>query len=171
MRTPKWSVSLAIHQMKTSSSSLRTSPVSNRTENPPSSPSSRSTPFTRPARRLPSFASPLPSSKNIAARQTQNHQGHRYCSDNAFISNSTPSVTVLLEHAFTTVPKRKSNALWFAMNPLHADGWRIWRCRCRATTASLGMLSEMILLRMNGVRNGYVRCLRMWQQEKKREVK
>lgn len=45
-----------------------------------------------------------------------NPEGHRYCADNAYIKNDADVPTVL-EEAFTTLPHKKSFALWFAMNP------------------------------------------------------
>ncbi|KAF2798433.1 Glucooligosaccharide oxidase [Melanomma pulvis-pyrius CBS 109.77] len=45
-----------------------------------------------------------------------NPERHRYCSDNAYIDNNS-DVASVLEEAFTTLPSRKSFALWFAMAP------------------------------------------------------
>lgn len=45
-----------------------------------------------------------------------NPEKHRYCADNAYIQNDADVPTVL-EEAFTTLPHKKSFALWFAMNP------------------------------------------------------
>ncbi|KAK9779963.1 putative FAD-binding PCMH-type domain-containing protein [Seiridium cardinale] len=45
-----------------------------------------------------------------------NPEGHRYCSENAYIENDA-DVPAVLESAFTTLPSRKSFALYFAMNP------------------------------------------------------
>lgn len=45
-----------------------------------------------------------------------NPEGHRYCSDNAYINNDA-DVPEVLKQAFTTLPHRKSFALWYAMNP------------------------------------------------------
>ncbi|KAF2684644.1 FAD binding domain protein [Lentithecium fluviatile CBS 122367] len=46
-----------------------------------------------------------------------NPEGHRYCADNAYIDNDA-DVASVLEEAFTTLPSRKSFALWFAMAPV-----------------------------------------------------
>ena len=45
-----------------------------------------------------------------------NPRNHRYCADNAYINNDA-DVTSVLEGAFTTLPHRKSFALWFSMAP------------------------------------------------------
>ena len=45
-----------------------------------------------------------------------NPLNHRYCADNAYINNDV-EVTSVLERAFTTLPHRKSFALWFSMSP------------------------------------------------------
>ncbi|KAJ5222223.1 FAD-binding domain-containing protein [Penicillium citrinum] len=45
-----------------------------------------------------------------------NPEKHRYCADNAYIDNNA-DVPGVLEEAFTTLPHRKSFALWYAMNP------------------------------------------------------
>jgi predicted kinase len=45
-----------------------------------------------------------------------NPEGHRYCSDNAYIHNDA-DVAAVLEETFTTLPTRKSFALWYAMAP------------------------------------------------------
>lgn len=45
-----------------------------------------------------------------------NPPNHRYCSDNAYVSNDA-NVTDVLEEAFTTMPHKKSQTLWFSMNP------------------------------------------------------
>lgn len=42
--------------------------------------------------------------------------GHRYCVDNAFLKNDV-DVTAILEPAFTTLPTKKSLALWTSMVP------------------------------------------------------
>ncbi|KAI0394236.1 FAD-binding domain-containing protein [Xylariaceae sp. FL0594] len=44
-------------------------------------------------------------------------EGFRYCSDNAYISNDADDVPGVLEKAFTTLPSKRSFALYFAMNP------------------------------------------------------
>ncbi|KAE8312001.1 FAD-binding domain-containing protein [Aspergillus transmontanensis] len=45
-----------------------------------------------------------------------NPERHRYCADNAYIHNDA-DVPAVLEEAFTTLPHKKSFALWFGMNP------------------------------------------------------
>lgn len=45
-----------------------------------------------------------------------NPKKHRYCAENAYIDNSA-DVTAVLEKAFSTLPHRKSFALWFSMAP------------------------------------------------------
>lgn len=45
-----------------------------------------------------------------------NPEKHRYCADNAYITDDA-DVPAVLEEAFTTLPHRKSFALWYAMNP------------------------------------------------------
>ncbi|KAJ5145417.1 hypothetical protein N7448_002809 [Penicillium atrosanguineum] len=45
-----------------------------------------------------------------------NPEKHRYCADNAYIADDA-DVPAVLEEAFTTLPHRKSFALWYAMNP------------------------------------------------------
>ncbi|OCL07153.1 FAD-binding domain-containing protein [Glonium stellatum] len=46
-----------------------------------------------------------------------NPEGHRYTADNAYIRNDA-NVAELLEEAFTTLPSRKSFALWYSMAPV-----------------------------------------------------
>jgi hypothetical protein len=46
-----------------------------------------------------------------------NPSNHRYCAENAYI-NDDVDVTAVLEKAFTTLPHRKSFALWFSMAPM-----------------------------------------------------
>jgi hypothetical protein len=51
------------------------------------------------------------------AQGIANPEGHRYTSDNAYISNDA-DVTEVLRKAFTTLPEdTKTFALWYAMNP------------------------------------------------------
>ena len=45
-----------------------------------------------------------------------NPECHRYCADNAYISNDA-DVALVLETAFTTLPHPKAFALYYAMNP------------------------------------------------------
>lgn len=46
-----------------------------------------------------------------------NPEGHRYCADNAYLSNDS-DVASVLEEAFTTLPSLKSFSLWYAMSPV-----------------------------------------------------
>lgn len=55
--------------------------------------------------------------QQYAVQCAANPLNHRYASDNAYVRNSVPSVPAVLERAFTTLPSRKSAALYFAMNP------------------------------------------------------
>ncbi|KAF2648381.1 FAD binding domain protein [Lophiostoma macrostomum CBS 122681] len=63
------------------------------------------------------FARPTSLQQEYIAQAIANPEGHRYCSDNAYIDNSADVATVL-EEAFTTLPNRKSFALWYAMAPV-----------------------------------------------------
>ncbi|KAE8453254.1 hypothetical protein EG329_011321 [Mollisiaceae sp. DMI_Dod_QoI] len=54
--------------------------------------------------------------EQYADQAAANPLNHRYCSDNAYISESC-DVTSVLETAFKTLPNRKSFALWFSMAP------------------------------------------------------
>lgn len=45
-----------------------------------------------------------------------NPEGHRYCAENAYISNDE-DVPVVLEEAFTTLPHPKAFCIYFSMNP------------------------------------------------------
>jgi hypothetical protein len=45
-----------------------------------------------------------------------NPSGHRYIAENAYINNDADVPTVL-EKVFTTLPTKKTFALWYAMNP------------------------------------------------------
>ena len=45
-----------------------------------------------------------------------NPEGHRYCAENAYISNDA-DVTAVMEAAFTTLPHPKAFCIYFAMNP------------------------------------------------------
>jgi len=49
-------------------------------------------------------------------------EGYRYCSDNAYISNDVEDVPGILEKAFTSLPSKRSFALYFAMNPISRQG-------------------------------------------------
>jgi len=68
--------------------------------------------------------------EQYASQEAANPPSHRYCSDNAYISNTLPqhkpsgssnedqvSVSSVLEKAFLTLPTRKSCALYFSMYP------------------------------------------------------
>ncbi|KIW99952.1 uncharacterized protein Z518_10880 [Rhinocladiella mackenziei CBS 650.93] len=45
-----------------------------------------------------------------------NPENHRYCAENAYISNDE-NVAAVLEEAFTTLPHPKAFSLWYSMNP------------------------------------------------------
>ncbi|KAH8776765.1 FAD binding domain protein [Diaporthe sp. PMI_573] len=51
-----------------------------------------------------------------APQALANPEGHRYCSENAYISNDA-DVPAVLERAFTTLPHRKAFALYYSMYP------------------------------------------------------
>ncbi|KAK3333085.1 FAD binding domain protein [Cercophora scortea] len=64
------------------------------------------------------FCQPTSLAAQYAAQTAANPANHRYCSDNAYIRRDDPAaVPAILEPAFTTLPSRKSCALWFSMNP------------------------------------------------------
>ncbi|KAK3401927.1 hypothetical protein B0T20DRAFT_369773 [Sordaria brevicollis] len=75
------------------------------------------------------FCQPTSLTQEYTQQLLANPLNHRYCSDNAYISNNlstpspapsssfSPSVLDVLEKAFTTLPTPKSSALWFSMNP------------------------------------------------------
>ena len=54
--------------------------------------------------------------KEYGSQAGANPEGHRYCAENAYVSNGK-DVPAVLEKGFTTLPSRKSFALYFAMNP------------------------------------------------------
>ncbi|KAL1884783.1 hypothetical protein Plec18167_002375 [Paecilomyces lecythidis] len=54
--------------------------------------------------------------KEYDAQGAANPNNHRYCAENAYISNDA-DVPAVLEEAFTTIPHKKAFALWYAMNP------------------------------------------------------
>ncbi|ORY62579.1 FAD binding domain protein [Pseudomassariella vexata] len=62
------------------------------------------------------FCDPTSLDKEYTQQAAANPQGHRYCSENAFVANDA-DVPAVLEAAFTTLPTKKSFALYFAMNP------------------------------------------------------
>lgn len=62
------------------------------------------------------FARPSSLQQEYTHQGLANPQGHRYCSDNAYINNDS-DVASVLEEAFTTLPSQKSFALWYAMAP------------------------------------------------------
>ncbi|KAH6647970.1 FAD binding domain protein [Truncatella angustata] len=62
------------------------------------------------------FCEPTSLEKHYVRQAAANPEGHRYCSENAYIENDA-DVPAVLESAFTTLPSRKSFALYFAMNP------------------------------------------------------
>jgi hypothetical protein len=62
------------------------------------------------------FAQPTSLQEQYIDQGLANPEGHRYCSDNAYIDNDA-DVAGVLEETFTTLPSRKSFSLWFAMAP------------------------------------------------------
>lgn len=59
---------------------------------------------------------PTSLAKEYADQAIANPEGHRYCTDNAYIKNGA-NVVAVMEEAFTTPPHPKAFALWFAMAP------------------------------------------------------
>ncbi len=74
--------------------------------------------------------------QEYGAQATANPQGHRYCSDNAYVGNDE-DVAAVLEAAFTTLPTRKSTALYFSMSPTSR------RARYRDNAGDGGMALSM----------------------------
>ncbi|KAF1350340.1 FAD-binding domain-containing protein [Lizonia empirigonia] len=62
------------------------------------------------------FANPTSLHEQYIEQALANPEGHRYCSDNAYIDNNS-DVAGVLEETFTTLPSRKSFSLWYAMAP------------------------------------------------------
>ncbi|KAF7521463.1 hypothetical protein G7054_g12451 [Neopestalotiopsis clavispora] len=62
------------------------------------------------------FCEPTSLAEHYIRQAAANPDGHRYCSENAYIENDA-DVPAVLESAFTTLPSKKSFALYFAMNP------------------------------------------------------
>lgn len=63
------------------------------------------------------FARPTSLPDQYAPQALANPEGHRYCSENAYIRNGEADVPSVLEEAFTTLPSRKATALYFGMAP------------------------------------------------------
>ncbi|ROV96004.1 hypothetical protein VMCG_07993 [Cytospora schulzeri] len=63
------------------------------------------------------FARPTSLPDQYAPQEVANPEGHRYCSENAYIRNDEEDVPAVLEEAFTTLPHRKAMALYFGMAP------------------------------------------------------
>jgi hypothetical protein len=59
---------------------------------------------------------PTSIAEQYADQAAANPSNHRYCAENAYLSDDS-DVTAVLEKAFTTLPHRKSFALWFSMAP------------------------------------------------------
>lgn len=59
---------------------------------------------------------PTSLAKEYQDQGAANPEGHRYCSDNAYIKNDA-DVAAVLEEAFTTLPDPKAYSLWFSMAP------------------------------------------------------
>lgn len=62
------------------------------------------------------FAKPTTLPEQYAPQALANPEGHRYCSENAYVSNDA-DVPAVLERAFTTLPHRKAFALYYSMYP------------------------------------------------------
>lgn len=62
------------------------------------------------------FCGPTSLAKEYGTQACANPEGHRYCAENAYVSNDE-DVPSVLERGFTTLPSRKSFAIYFAMNP------------------------------------------------------
>lgn len=72
----------------------------------------------RPPNALPQsfFAAPTSLPGQYVPQEAANPEGHRYFSENAYVRNDE-DVPAVLEKAFTTLPSRKSFALYFSMTP------------------------------------------------------
>lgn len=62
------------------------------------------------------FNRPTTLEKEYEMQGRANPEGHRYCADNVYVNNDS-DVASVLEESFTTLPSRKSFALWFPMAP------------------------------------------------------
>lgn len=62
------------------------------------------------------FCEPTSLAKEYGTQAASNPEGHRYCAENAYVSNGE-DVPAVLEESFTTPPSKKSFAIYFAMNP------------------------------------------------------
>ncbi|KAG4422617.1 hypothetical protein IFR04_004238 [Cadophora malorum] len=72
---------------------------------------------TRPPGALVEIISePTSIKEQYADQAAANPSNHRYCAENAYLANDSDASTVL-EKAFTTLPHKKSFALWFSMAP------------------------------------------------------
>ncbi|ROV95508.1 hypothetical protein VPNG_08888 [Cytospora leucostoma] len=65
---------------------------------------------------IQTFARPTSLPDQYAPQAIANPEGHRYCSENAYVRNDE-DVPAVLEEAFTTLPTRKAFALYFSMAP------------------------------------------------------
>lgn len=61
-------------------------------------------------------SAPTSIAEQYVEQNDANPLNHRYCAENAYVSNDA-DVAAVLEKAFTTLPHRKSFALWFSMAP------------------------------------------------------
>ncbi|KAI0022852.1 FAD binding domain protein [Xylariomycetidae sp. FL0641] len=62
------------------------------------------------------FCEPTSLKSEYIQQRNANPENHRYCAEDAYVSNEA-DVPAVLEKAFLTVPTQKSFALYFAMNP------------------------------------------------------
>lgn len=86
-------------------------------------------------------------------QEAANPAGHRYCSENAYVRNEA-DVPAVLEKAFTTLPSRKSFALYFSMNPTSRRGHY---------TAGVGDVGSMALSMQS---DHYFALYTIWEDEK-----
>lgn len=62
------------------------------------------------------FAKPTSLPDQYVPQGMSNPEGHRYCSENAYVRNDE-DIPSVLEKAFTTLPHRKAFAIYFGMAP------------------------------------------------------
>lgn len=62
------------------------------------------------------YARPTSLPDQYVPQGMSNPEGHRYCSENAYVRNDE-DVPAVLEEAFTTLPHRKAFAIYFGMAP------------------------------------------------------
>ncbi|KAJ4423862.1 hypothetical protein N0V82_001446 [Gnomoniopsis sp. IMI 355080] len=102
---------------------------------------------------IESFAHPTSLPGQYEPQEAANPAGHRYCSENAYVRNED-DVPAVLEKAFTTLPSRKSFALYFSMNPTSRRGHY---------TAGVGDVGSMALSMQS---DHYFALYTIWEDEK-----